>query len=421
MKMSKELWLSALVAALWGSLVWGEVYVTNVVCAQRYPWNGMVDIDYEVVCDDPEADVWVYCTGWDGDLNTSMSPWTLSGDGAKGPTKPGKRRLTWNVTADYPGFASSAFSVKMFALTGGAPYMVVDLRGGVDAQEYPVSYLDCVPEGGWTDEYKTDKMVLRLIPPGTFLMGSPSDESGRNAGSAETLHQVTLTKAFYIGVFEVTQKQWFNVMGTSKPASGGNYRRQGDLYPAHDVSYNDIRGTVNGVAWPAHNQVDANSFMGRLRNKVNMMFDLPTEAQWEYACRAGTSTALNSGKSLTDENLYEVAWYYPRSGNYPTTVGNYLSNAWGLHDMHGNVVEWCLDWLQNDLGGDAQIDPKGPSSGSNRCLRGGGYYYHPYSASCKWGESKYCRSAARMSGNPGKSNFYSDEHFGFRVCCLPAE
>ena len=398
-----------------------EVSVTNIVCAQRYPWNGMVDIDYEVVCDDPDADVWVYATGYDGDMNVSMAPRALTGDGAEGPVKPGTHRMTWNVTADYPGFASTAFTVKMCALVGGAPYMVVDLSGGVDALSYPVSYLDRVPDGGWTDEYKTDKLVLRLIPPGTFMMGSPTDELGRNCGYSETLHQVTLTKPFYIGVFELTQKQWFNVMGTTK-----GDRKTGNYIPANGVSYNEIRGTVNGAAWPTHNQVDANSFMGRLRSKANMMFDLPTESQWEYACRAGTSTALNSGKNLTTTgssnrcgNLDEVAWYQPRSENYPTTVGNYRENAWGLYDMHGNLLEWCLDWLYNDWGASARSDPKGPTTGQNgyRVLRGGGYAQYG-----NLGYPQYCRAAARSGYYPSNGSYNgAGQCLGFRVACLPAD
>ena len=394
------------------------VSVQNVVCAQRYPWNGMVDIDYEVECSDPDADVWVYCTGYDGDMNVSMAPRTITGDGTVGPVKAGRHRMTWNVTADYPGFASTAFTVKMCALVGGAPYMVVDLSGGVDALSYPVSYLDSVPEGGWTDEYKGDKLVLRLIPPGTFLMGSPTDELGRNIGYSETQHMVMLTKSFYIGVFELTQKQWFNVMGTTKEG-----RKTGDFIPATGVSYNDIRGTVNGAAWPTHNQVDANSFMGRLRSKANMMFDLPTESQWEYACRAGTGTALNNGKNLTArekhcDNLDEVAWYYSRSGFVPTTVGNYLPNVWGLYDMHGNACEWCLDWLMSDWGSSWRVDPKGPSSGQSgfRAVRGGGHYS---SATSSWGPQS-CRSAVRM-GNGPDSNNNNGELLGFRVACFPAD
>lgn len=423
MKQNRTGWMAALV--LWvlsGVAAWGEVYVTNVVCAQRYPWNGMVDIDYEVVSDDPDADVWVYCTGKDGDLNASMAPRALSGEGADGPVKAGKHRMTWNVTEDYPGFASTSFTVQMCALSGGAPYMVVDLSGGVDALEYPVSYLNSIPASGWTDEYKTDKMVLRLIPPGTFMMGSPTDELGHNcAGSShygnETLHQVTLTKPFYMGVFEVTQKQYEQVMA-SNPSNWKESTR-----PVEQVSYNTIRGTVNGAAWPAHNQVDANSFMGRLRSKANMMFDLPTESQWEYACRAGTSTALNSGKNLTGaekcENLNEVGWYSGNAGNQTHPVGQKIANAWGLYDMHGNVAEWCLDWLVGNWGAGDQTDPKGVTTGSRRAARGG-----------HWGDSKKgasaCRSAYRSDTHIIGYQVYTTpdsvrNYCGFRVCCLPAD
>lgn len=419
--------LAAMAALLLAIPARADVSVRNVTAVQRYPWNGLVDIDYEVVCDDPAADVWVYATGFDKDANVSMGVRAISGDGANAPVKPGQHRMTWNVTSDYPGFNSSAFTVKMTALVGGAPYMVVDLSGGVDALSYPVSYLSSVPAGGWTDEYKGDKLVLRLIPPGTFMMGSPSDELGRLSTSTsycgnETQHLVTLTKPFYIGIFELTQKQWKLVMGTDKPSVSDTYRRQGNFYPAHDVSYDDIRGTVNGAAWPAHNQVDANSFMGRLRSKVNMLFDLPTESQWEYACRAGTATALNSGKNLTTtgsnrcSNLDEVAWYYPRSGQNPTTVGNYRENSWGLFDMHGNIIEWCRDWFQGDLGSATQIDPKGVSSAYFRVLRGGSYRWN-YGY---FGPPQFCRSAARMRIYPNYGG-NNNEYFGFRVACLPAD
>lgn len=401
------------------------VGVSNVVCTQRYPGNGKVDIDYEVFADDPAADVWVYATGFDKDANVSMGVRAISGDGANAPVKPGKHRMTWDVTADYPGFNSTAFTVKMTALTGGAPYMVVDLSGGVDALSYPVSYLSSVPAGGWTDEYKTTKLVLRLIPPGTFMMGSPSDELGHNwcgGYGYEDLHKVKITKPFYIGVFELTQKQWQLVMGDTP-----SYYK-GDARPVEKVSYNTIRGSVNGAAWPTHNQVDANSFMGRLRSKVNMLFDLPTEAQWEYACRAGTATALNSGKNLTGTqncaNVAEVGRYGGNNGDgkggysQHTKVGLYLENAWGLYDMHGNVAEWCLDWWQANLGTSAKTDPKGATSGSYRVMRGGSWrndYYAGYAAAC--------RSAYRSSRydhdypNPSTSSYY----FGLRVCCLPEE
>jgi formylglycine-generating enzyme required for sulfatase activity len=415
---SAKLWMCVATFLLLATAAWGEVYVTNVACAQRYPWNGMVDIDYEVVADDPDADVWVYCTGKDGDLNVSMAPRAVSGDGADGPVKPGKHRMTWDVSADYPGFATTSFTVSMCALVGGAPYMVVDLSGGVDALEYPVSYLSSVPAGGWTDEYKTDKMVLRLIPPGTFLMGSPTDELGFgwNNKSYETRHQVTLTQPFYIGVFEVTQKQYELVMGSNPAFYKGNTKA------VESVSYSTIRGTVNGAAWPAHNQVDANSFMGRLRSKANMMFDLPTEAQWEYACRAGTGTALNSGKNLTGTencgNLAEVGWY-KGNASQSQVVGQKLPNAWGIYDMHGNVAEWCLDWWVDNLGSGAKTDPKGGSSGSYRVVRGGCWSDRRLA-----GHAAACRSGYRSNDFGVYPSTYPDRAYGewgFRACCQPAD
>ena len=413
----KQLIMAAAVVAAIGAEA--AVAVSNVVCTQRYPWNGKVDIDYEVFADDPAADVWVYATGFDKDANVSMGVRAVTGDGANAPVKPGKRRMTWDVTADYPGFNSTAFTVKMTALTGGAPYMVVDLSGGVDAQSYPVSYLSSVPAGGWTDEYKTTKLVLRLIPPGTFMMGSPSDE-WRYSFVQEPLHHVTLTKPYYIGVFELTQKQWQLVMGDT-PSS-----YKGDARPVEWVSYDTIRGSVNGAAWPTHNQVDANSFMGRLRSKVNMLFDLPTEAQWEYACRAGTATSLNSGKNLTSMdtcvNMAEVGRYYRNTGDgkggysQHTKVGSYLENAWGLYDMHGNVAEWCLDWYQQYIGWEAQVNPNGIGNGTARVLRGGNY------ADAGFGWAYECRSSARhfpyhYNASPSRCS----NSWGFRVVCLPAE
>lgn len=390
-----------------------KVEVTNIKCQQRYPWNGMVDIDYTVTSDDPNADVWVYPIGYDKDSNTSMAPRALTGDGVNAPVKAGTHRMTWTVTEDYPDFHSTAFTVKMIALVGAAPYMVVDLSGGVDALSYPVSYLSSVPEGGWRDEYKTTKLVLRLIPPGSFMMGSPSDEIGHNTDLAETLHGVVLTKPFYIGVFEVTQKQYQLVTG----ANPSSYK--GDMRPVEKVSYSDIRGSVNGTGWPQHNQVDANSFMGRLRSKVNMIFDLPTESQWEYACRAGTSTALNSGKNISNVDscaeANDVGRYAGNTGDKKggysqhTTVGSYLSNAWGLYDMHGNAFEWCRDWAWSDWGSTGKIDPPGAESGTtSRVLRGGTF-------SGGWHSARHIRSAMRHCATYTGS--WGDT--GFRVFCSP--
>jgi len=288
-------------------------------------------------------------------------------------------------------------------------YLVVDLSRGAQADTYPVTFLADVPKGGWTDEYKTDKLVLRKIEPGTFTMGSPKNEVGRRGN--ETQHEVTVTKAFYMGVFEVTQRQWERVMG-DWPSHFNNVKCR-DERPVEKVSYSDIRGVNAGAGWPATNSVDEASFMGRLRARTGQAFDLPTEAQWEYACRAGTATTLNSGKNLTSAesclNQCEVARCKANSrdgamnGDTQTgtaKAGSYLPNAWGLYDLHGNVEELCLDWCGNYTGPDS--DPKGVASGSHRVGRGGSWF---------GGVTTGCRSAGRSYRGP--SGHYFD--VGFRA------
>ena len=289
-----------------------------------------------------------------------------------------------------------------------ALYAVVDLSGGPDAASYPMRYTNTSPNLD-DDTCRTTELWLRRIPKGTFIMGSPEGEVGR---WYEKQHQVTLTQDFYIGVFECTQKQWELVMGGDNPAI-----YEGDCRPVARVSYNMIRGSSEtaGAGWPTYGHaVDASSFMGKLQTKTGLTFDLPTEAQWEYACRAGTTTALNSGKNLTstdqDVNMDEVGRYYfnqsDGKGGYSqhTKVGSYLPNAWGLYDMHGNVEEWCLDWyLYGSYGTEALVDPQGPDTGSYRVVRGG--YWSDY--------AQNCRSAHRYHTSHG-----SDGN-GFRVLCLP--
>jgi formylglycine-generating enzyme required for sulfatase activity len=288
------------------------------------------------------------------------------------------------------------------AMTVG-DYLVVDFSAGTNAASYPVSSLSTIPDPV-PETYKTCKLLLRRIPAGTFTMGSPSDELGRS--SSETQHSVTLTQDVYVGVFEVTQKQWELVMG-NRPAnfSSGSWEQR----PVEQVSYNDIRGSSAGAGWPASNGVDADSFLGRLRARTGLAFDLPTEAQWEYACRAGTTSALNNETELSlthcgfDANLDAVAWYCGNDANTTEAVGQKLGNTWGLYDMHGNVNEWCLDWY-GSYGGTV-TDPPGASSGSFRVIRGGSWSY----------DARYCRSALRRWDRPG----YRFRNFGLRLA-LPA-
>ena len=350
----------------------------------------------------------------DGSWPTETNETVASGGTVSVPLPGG----TLKARAWKDGKAPSAIKTASYTTATAVPgdYMVIDLSWGPAASSYTVSYLRDVPPGGWTEEHKTTKLVMRKISAGTFTMGSPDGELGR--GSDETQHQVTLTKNFYIGVFEVTQKQWELVMGTwPSYFTNATYR---DSRPVEQVSYYDIRENPDNSAispnWPDSAQVYADSFIGKLRAKTGLRtLDMPTESQWEYACRAGTTTALNSGKNLTDTvdctNMSDVGryWYNGGSGYSQgcapsagtAAVGSYLPNQWGLYDMHGNVWEWCLDWHETYPG--TVTDPEGEALGSDRVKRGGSWCYF----------AMHCRSAYRYYYYVTPS--YRSSNVGFRL------
>jgi len=297
--------------------------------------------------------------------------------------------------------ASEVAQLAAVALnTPTGEYCIVDVSGGPTATSYPVTYISGAQPSG--DEYKTSKIVLRKIPAGSFVMGSPTNEIGRSSSPGETQHNVTLTKSFYMGVYEITQAQYTNVMGVSNPAGYKDAMR-----PVEQASWN----TVRGGTWPGGTPAGI-SFMGKLQSKTGFAFDLPTEAQWEYACRATTTKALNNNTDLVsaeqDPNMDILGRYTYNGGSVGqhAIVGSYLVNQWGLYDMHGNVWEWCLDWYGNeDYSGEPVSDPVGQISGLYRAVRGGGWDY----------SANGCRSAFRNLGYPASA--YNT--LGFRLC-LPA-
>ena len=231
------------------------------------------------------------------------------------------------------------------------------------------------------------------IEPGTFIMGSPESELGRCRWGDEKQHQVTLTKRFYLGKYPVTQKEYQAVMGNNPS------HFKGDNLPVEEVSWDDAKRFCSRLNDLKHNELPA-----------GYRFDLPTEAQWEYACRAGTTTALNNGLNLTSNiccpHLDEVAWYGELLDGETHPVGQKEPNAWGLYDMHGNVWEWCNDW-DADYPSSAVTDPTGPASGSYRVMRGGSW---DLSAQC-------CRSASRNGNDPTRR--YGS--VGFRVALVPVD
>jgi formylglycine-generating enzyme required for sulfatase activity len=222
-------------------------------------------------------------------------------------------------------------------------------------------------------------MKLVLIPAGKFTMGSPDDEKDHQKGESPQ-HEVTISKAFYMGVYAVTQEQYGQMMGKNPS------------------NFKCAQNPVETVSW-----VDAVEFCEVLSKKTGKNIRLPTEAEWEYACRAGSKTRFSYGDD--DDKLGDYAWYNKRGGGVAHPVGQKKPNEWGLYDMHGNVCQWCSDWYGEDYYSAKanDRDPQGPDSGSTRVLRGGSW----------WEDNPTgCRSAGRSRGNPGGLSFGG---IGFRV------
>jgi len=245
-------------------------------------------------------------------------------------------------------------------------------------------------------------MKLVSIPKGTFQMGSPPSEEG--SSNNERQHEVTLTQDYYLGAFEVTQAQYEIVMGNNPSNFQGD--KVADRNPEVGQAAEDIDSSnhpVEKVSWK-----DAMEFCQRLsalpeEKNAGRVYRLPTEAEWEYACRAGSKTAYSFGENST--SLGEHAWCGSSSDSTTHPVGQKQPNAWGLYDMHGNVWEWCKD-RYGDYPYGGVTDPTGPPSGSDRVFRGGG-----------WSSiAEICRSAYRNYLEPGDRV----EYLGFRVVCAPS-
>lgn len=351
--------------------------VEHVTAKYAWPWGA--GIRYEVV-GTIQPDERLVITAMDREKNVvySAEPRTLSGDTGRNA---GVHHVLWEL--DKQGVKIQSTNV-VFAVEYEVPlllYCVVDLSAGANAWSYPVTYMNEPPSGGFnTDEYKTTKLVLRRIEAGTFKM--------QNTGN------VTLSQPFYVGLFEVTQKQWQLVMGTTPSYHSGDTR------PVEQVSYATIRGSSKGANWPASSEVDADSFVGKLQARTGLNFDLPTEAQWEYVCRAGTTTRFSYGDSANGDYM----WYLNNASQVTHPVGQKKANPWGLYDMHGNVWEKCLDRYGTLTYG---TDPKGPSSGASCVERGG-------SARRYWYE---CDSSQRQGNGLGSGTEYLN--IGFRLSWTP--
>ena len=239
-----------------------------------------------------------------------------------------------------------------------------------------------------------------FIPPGTFRMGSPTNEVDRFDWEGPQT-AVTISRGCWMGKYEVTQGDYLAVMGRNPSYFSTNYGYVEDLsLPVDSVSWNDATAFCEALT-------QRERLAGRIG--TNSVYRLPTEGEWEYACRGWTSTRFSYGDDPGYTNLILYALYGDNSGGKTHPVGQKLANPWGLYDVHGNVLEWCQDWY-GDYAGGVAVDPQGTASGSYRVIRGGNWI--------DWFEfGGYCRSASRGGVDPGVG-YYG---LGFRVVLAPGQ
>lgn len=287
-------------------------------------------------------------------------------------------RLNFSGTIAYDGPETGPINVKAVQRT--ARYAVIDLSAGPNAGHYPVTYSDSHPDLS-DPTFKSHKILLKRMNKGTFTMGDADN------GPA---HSVRLNHDFYVGLFEVTGAQYAKVMGTDPSRKGGDTR------PVENVSWNEIRGGHHPGGNPA-----PDTFLGRLRARTGQLFDLPTEAQWENAARAGSSKKYAGSNVLRDDSVVHAG----NSGGTNAEVGSKKANPWGWHDFHGNVAEWTLDW-KAAYPSTLQTDPAGPATGQSRVTRGG-----------SWKTATGHGSADRAQATPQTKR----DDLGFRLVLNPGD
>jgi len=340
--------------------------ISNVVVNQRWPWSEKVDVDFILSGD--ASDVEVSAT-WDG----HDEPFLL---GALSDCAPGQHRVTWDpAQSAYAGKTLTGFAVSVTNAVIVKTYAVIDLlKGGC-------TYMSAPPAGGWTDEYKSTKMVFRRIPAGTYTLGEPRETFAYlnhwgvdEAATTMNRRTVVFTNDFYVGIFKYTEAQHVCLMG----ASGA-----GSFEPVH-VSYNDLRGAQTGVDWPTTGyKVAQGSIVAKLRAKAGdgIVVDLCEEEQWEAAARAGKATfwpnggTVDESMEVLDGYLNEIAvWNRDSVVKKQSPVGLKNDNGWGLYDIVGLDGEWVLDKTVNYTSltyglPEFSVNPTGISDGSNRILK----------------------------------------------------
>ena len=442
---TKSLLLAALTAAIVATTPAAVPRVSNTQMTQAV--NRLVTITYELA-DGPAVitlDIETNVTGtaeWVSIGGANIQQ--VTGDVWK-KVETGSHTIQWRPDLSWPDHKIAAggarAAITAWALANTPDYMVVDISAAAQPATqtyYPAA--DFVPGGVTNSLYKTTTLLMRKIMAKdvTWTMGSTTLETKRNA-TREATHQVMLTNNYYIGVYKVTQTQWDLIQPSRSAPSYYNNAADRAMRPVEQVCYNEIRNAANSTTantaydWPA--DPNPSSFLGKLRTKTGIDFDLPSEAQWEFAARAGNGdTKWGDGSGIlnsdADANLDKLGRYQRNGGqvlsgssyanpaqscgatNGTAIVGSYAPNDWGLYDTAGNVWEWCLDWYADDItahGGKVNIDPATPAntlsgaSGADRVKRGGSWT----------SAAGNCRPAYRSYDAPSlRSN-----NSGFRLAC----
>ena len=396
------------------------ITITDVTARQRWPWNSLVDVDFTISGATPGEAYAIDLTATAGGGAATFCAKSFA-------TEPiaanGQNRVVWDFGADYPNCHEEDFSITVTAtpFSSAKPlYLVVDLSNGENATSYPVRYTTQAPvhTAGQNDPCKTTELWLKRVKAGTFTAGGGTHDTWYKS------HTCTLTQDFYLGVFELTQAQVSLIKsGNFKITNTTFYKRNYSLFtnetyaatrPVDSFRLDEVRGS-DYSSWPSTKTITGDCVCKRLQDRTGLAFDLPTEWQWEYACRAGTTDEQYPNAeyrcNANSQPPTEYEWYSEQQmwgEDYGTSyVDRYAPNPWGFYGMLGNVREWCINTYQSGItAGSNWTDPTGSGNNAQRILRGG-----------HWGqETPYCHTGVAFNnasyGNGASARFYH----GARIC-----